>query len=141
MHVIYYITCYPKLFPMNYQETDDWKIKKVALDFILETARNNFPNEFAGLLRGKDNLIEEVILLPGTRWNETSATLQMHMLPLDPSVIGSVHSHPGPARPSRADLAFFSRFGKIHLIAGYPFDFLHLKAFQPNGEEVRLVIV
>ncbi len=125
---------------MNASEVN-WRIKEVALDFILETAKNNYPNEFAGLLRGEGNTISEVLLLPGTRWNERSATLQMHMLPLDPSVLGSVHSHPGPAIPSRADLDFFSRFGKVHIIAGYPFRFEDIRAFSPGGKLLRITVV
>ena len=119
----------------------NWKIKRVAMQFILETARNNYPNEFAGLLRGSGDIIDEVLLLPGTRWNETSAVLQMHMLPLDPSVVGSVHSHPGPAIPSRADLNFFSRFGKVHIIAGYPFRFENVRAFSPSGAPLHITVI
>ncbi len=117
-----------------------WYITRDALEFILEAARNNFPMEFAGMLRGEGNTITEVLLIPGTRWNETSASLMLSMLPADLSVVGSVHSHPGPAIPSRADLDFFSSFGRIHLIAGYPYTYENLRAFLPGGQETRVIV-
>ncbi len=118
-----------------------WKIKRVALEFILQAARNNYPLEFAGLLRARDNVITEVLIIPGTRWHEHSASLLMNMVPLDPDIVGSVHSHPGPALPSKADLEFFSKFGKIHLIAGYPYTPETLRAFLPSGKQTSIDVV
>ncbi len=117
-----------------------WYIKKETLDFILGAAQNNYPYEFAGMLRADKDTITEVLLIPGTRWHETSATFLMNMIPTDLSIVGSVHSHPGPAIPSQADLEFFSKFGKIHLIAGYPYDFQNLRAFLPDGTPTRVII-
>ncbi len=117
-----------------------WYITRDALDFILGAARNNYPLEFAGLIRAEGSTITEVLVIPGTRWNETSATFLMNMIPTDVSIVGSVHSHPGPAIPSKADLEFFSKFGKIHLIAGYPYTFETLRAFLPDGSQTRIML-
>ncbi len=111
-----------------------WYIKRKALDFLLEASRNNFPNEFAGMLRAQGNVITEILVIPRTEWNNRSALIFLDMLPADPSIVGSVHSHPGPAIPSQADLEFFSKFGKIHIIVGYPFRETDIRAYLPSGE-------
>ncbi len=117
-----------------------WCIKRKALEFILEASKNNYPKEFAGLLRANGKVITEVILLPRTEWNERSALLFLDMLPADPSIVGSVHSHPGPAIPSKADLEFFSKFGRIHIIVGYPFRFEDVRVYSPSGKPMDLCI-
>ena len=96
-------------------------IRKAALELILGASRNLYPNEFIGLLRGKGDTIDEVLVLPGTLFGEGFAQVQLHMLPIDHSVIGSVHSHPGAVnRPSRQDLVLFGKTGRFHLIVRQP---------------------
>jgi len=44
----------------------------------------------------------------------------MYMLPIDFSIVGTVHSHPsGTLKPSTTDLNHF--YGKIMVITAYPF--------------------
>ncbi|MCD6414086.1 MAG: Mov34/MPN/PAD-1 family protein [Candidatus Diapherotrites archaeon] len=112
------------------------KIKEDTLDFILEACRNTYPNEFLGLLRAKGGTITEVLLIPGSKFEHTSSTLRRDMVPLDPTIVGSVHSHPGRPIPSKADLNFFSKFGKIHLIVGYPFTRDTIAVFGPERLEI-----
>ncbi|MCK4328070.1 MAG: Mov34/MPN/PAD-1 family protein [Candidatus Diapherotrites archaeon] len=116
------------------------KISATAVEFILETARGAYPREFVGLLRGKDGVIIEVLIFPGSKFEENRSSIFMHMVPLDPSIVGSVHSHPGPARPSRADLQFFER-GMVNIIAGRPYTFENLAAFDAHGNPTKLEIV
>jgi proteasome lid subunit RPN8/RPN11 len=93
-------------------------------------------------LREKDGVIEEMLLLPGTLQGEVSATLQLHMLPIDHSVVGTVHSHPGYSnRPSDADLSFFGHFGAIHIITCLPFDATSWKAYNLQGERIELSVI
>jgi proteasome lid subunit RPN8/RPN11 len=116
------------------------KIRREALEFICEAGRNLYPKEFAGLLRGDKEQIKEVLILPGTRHWFDSASINMNMLPLDPSVIGSIHSHPGPSnRPSRQDLTFFSKFGLVHGIICQPFDPEALLFYDRSGREIEVI--
>jgi len=122
-----------------------WMIKRECLNLIFECAKSSFPNEFGGLLRvdteSKDTIIE-VVILPGTVSGDSHAIFQMHMRPIDFSIVGTVHSHPSPsARPSDADLHLFSKYGKIHIIAASPFNEESWKAYDYSGKEVEVTIV
>lgn len=118
------------------------KIDREVLDFILAVSRSSHPKEFAGVLRAKGGVIKEVLVLPGTLSSEESAVLRLHMLPIDPSACGTVHSHPSPATsPSENDLLLFAKFGCIHIITAFPYDEKSWKAYDHRGEEVILKIV
>lgn len=118
------------------------KIEREVLDFILAVSRSSYPKEFAGVLRAKGGVIKEVLVLPGTLSSEESAVLRLHMLPIDPSACGTVHSHPSPAAsPSGDDLLLFTKFGRIHIITAVPYDEKSWKAYNHRGEEVILKIV
>jgi proteasome lid subunit RPN8/RPN11 len=124
-----------------------WKIKKNCLDIILEGGKAQFPNEFGGLLRvdmdskEKDTIIE-FILLPGTISGGSQAIFKLHMLPIDFSIIGTVHSHPsGFPIPSKADLTLFDKYGKIHIIIASPFNEYSWKSYDYLGREINLEVV
>ena len=92
------------------------------MELIFESSKSNYPQEFGALLRvdrvDKKTIIE-VVLLPGTISGDSHAIFHLHMLPIDYSIVGTVHSHPSSiARPSDADLDLFNHFGKIHIIVG-----------------------
>lgn len=122
-----------------------WKIKRICLDLILECAKSNYPNEFGGLLRVNSvskHTIIEVIILPGTISGNSHAIFKLHMLPIDFSIVGTVHSHPTPkAEPSKADLALFNKYGKIHIIAANPFNEYSWNAYDYLGNEIEVAIV
>jgi proteasome lid subunit RPN8/RPN11 len=122
-----------------------WKIKKKCLDLIFECAKSNYPNEFGGLLRVDEvekHTIIELVILPGTISGDSHAIFRLHMMPIDFSIVGSVHSHPSPsARPSDADLQLFRKQGKVHIISASPFDNNSWKAYDFDGEEIDVKIV
>jgi len=122
-----------------------WNIKQDCLDIILESAKSIYPKEFGGLLRVDSKLkhtIIEVILLPGTISGGSQAIFQLHMLPIDFSIIGTVHSHPsGIPRPSSADLTLFDKYGKIHIIVASPFNEYSWKSYDYLGNEIDIKIV
>ena len=94
------------------------------------------------LLRERDGFIDEVNMLPGTVVREDSASLFYDMMPLDTHVAGSAHSHPrGAISPSDADLRFFPRTGKYHLIIGYPYRKTDWRCFTADGEPHELEVV
>ena len=83
-------------------------IRRRTLKMILEASKSQYPEEFGAILRAKKGVIHELILLPGTVAGERSALFKLHMLPIDFTVVGTVHSHPsGAIFPSGADLDLF----------------------------------
>lgn len=123
----------------------EWKIKKKCLDLILECAKSSFPNEFGGLLRinsEKKDTIIELVVLPGTISGDAHAIFSLHMLPIDFSIVGTVHSHPSYSNiPSGADLQFFRKTGKIHIIVANPFNSKSWRAYDFNGQEINLIVI
>jgi proteasome lid subunit RPN8/RPN11 len=64
------------------------------------------------------------------------------MLPIDFSVVGTVHSHPSSfPLPSEADLHLFEKYGKIHIIVAKPYRESSWKAYDYTGQEVDMTVV
>lgn len=119
-----------------------WGIKKETLNLILEVSKENYPMEFGGLLRAKNGIITEILLLPGTVQGNSHAIFQFHMLPIDFSVVGTIHSHPSYSfQPSEADRALFSKFGSTHIIVAFPFNEKSWQAYDYNGNKIVLEIL
>jgi proteasome lid subunit RPN8/RPN11 len=117
-------------------------IERKALRMINEAAIETFPNEFLAALKAEEGVIIELVVLPGTVQGDSHSIMQTHMLPIDYSVMGSVHSHPGHSnRPSDADLQFFSHFGGVHIITCLPYDETSWMAYNSNGERIRLEVL
>ena len=120
------------------------KVRGIARDtlkFILEASRSSMPAEFAGLLQTDDDIITEVLILPGTESSRMSALIRLYMLP-NMQVAGSAHSHPSSdIRPSKPDILFFSRTGDYHIIAGPPFDESSWACYDAAGERRELEIL
>ena len=117
-------------------------IRQDLLSLLLQMGRENHPNEFAGVVRESDGVMEELNLLPGTIGREDSASLFYDMMPLDTHVAGSAHSHPnGVIMPSNADLSFFPRTGRYHLIIGYPYRKNDWRCFTADGQPCNLEVI
>lgn len=118
-------------------------ITRRCLDSALACARSAFPNEFGGILRADPpGVVSELLLLPGTTAGKRHANFQLHMLPIDLAVAGTVHSHPsGALHPSEADLRLFRHWGRRHLILGHPFGPGSWRAYDGKGAEVPMGIV
>lgn len=91
---------------------------------ILKSAREAYPREVILLLRGKQKKgiieITDLIIPPLATKGMGFASFPSHMLPMDFSLKGSVHSHPsGTLKPSIQDLNH--AFGRVIMIVGYPF--------------------
>ena len=122
-----------------------WKIKRECLDFILECAKSSYPNEFGGLLRidpDEKQSIIEIVILPGTISGDSHAIFKLHMLPIDFSIVGTVHSHPTISfQPSDADVLLFRKYGKVHIVVAYPFTTTSWKSYNHNGKEIDMVVI
>jgi proteasome lid subunit RPN8/RPN11 len=117
-------------------------IARKTLRMILEASRDMYPREFGAVLRADEGTIDEILLVPGTISGKHHALFQLHTLPADFAVVGTVHSHPsGVFEPSDQDLALFSKFGGIHLIAGYPYTEETWAAWTNKGVRVSLKVV
>ncbi len=118
------------------------KIRRSVLELIMAAARENYPNEWSGQLRAKNGVIHEITMLPGTLSGRDNALVNLWMMPIDYSVVGSVHSHPsGNIGPSGADREFFRKFGSVHIIAGRPYNLRTWQAYDQDGEPIVLQIV
>jgi|Deesub1362A_J573_1020465.scaffolds.fasta_scaffold00342_7 proteasome lid subunit RPN8/RPN11 len=119
----------------------DIKMGRETLQFILEVSKESYPDEFAGVLRQRDGIISEVLFLPG-HFGDRSALMHLHMLPIDLSVVGTVHSHPSSSpEPSSQDLVLFSSFGKLHIITYYPFEDDCWVCYTRRGEPIPVEVV
>ncbi|MCS7122059.1 MAG: Mov34/MPN/PAD-1 family protein [Archaeoglobaceae archaeon] len=117
------------------------KIKREVIKALLEIAKNYHPSEFIALLGGKRDEISEIIFLPFISGN-LSALINLDVLPIGISVLGTVHSHPSPScEPSEEDLELFSRFGKYHIIVCYPYRENCWKCYDRKGAEVKPEVV
>lgn len=116
------------------------KIASDTLDFILASCQSTDPYEFGAILEARDDVITDIVYLPGTESTEISVRFHMYMMP-NAEYAGSVHSHPdGEIRPSDEDLIFF-RSGPVNIITGYPYGRTDWKAFDKYGNEIELEVV
>ncbi|HTT44704.1 MAG TPA: Mov34/MPN/PAD-1 family protein [Thermoplasmata archaeon] len=117
-------------------------ITRRALSSALASARSAYPNEFGGVLRADPpGVISELLLLPGTTAGRRHANFHLYMLPADLTVVGTIHSHPsGALHPSDADVRLFRNWGRRHIIVGAPYGPGSWRAYDGNGEEVRLEV-
>ena len=117
-------------------------IARKTLRMILEASRDMHPLEFGAILRAEEGTITELLLVPGTVSGKRHAIFQLHMLPPDFAVVGTVHSHPsGVYEPSDEDRALFNKFGGVHLIIGYPYAEDTWAAWTNKGERTSLKVV
>ena len=117
-------------------------IRKGALDLIFAAAKDTYPREFMGMMRAQSGVIEEILILPGTTSGDSHAIFHRHMMPIDYSVVGTVHSHPSTAyRPSNADLLLFQRYGRVHIISARPYSMKTWRAYDMHGKERELKVL
>lgn len=118
-------------------------IKRHVLRSILAGGSSSYPKEFGAILRSEEaGVITDLLLIPGTTSGNRHANFQFYMLPVDLSVVGTVHSHPsGALHPSSADITLFRHWGRVHIITGTPFREWSWKAYNNLGEEVELKVV
>ncbi len=117
---------------------------KQARDGILSYCKMNHPNEGILILRGnyKKGLVfvDGLVIPPFSHTGPTFAGFPHTFLPLDPSYVGTVHSHPnGEARPSVTDLHNF--FGFVSIIVQSPYEDGDLFAYDRDGNLLELTVI
>ncbi len=119
-----------------------WKIKKSLLEDAMDTSENYYPREFLCFLSGnkKEEEVEEIVLLPSYN-GENFSSINMNDMPIDDTIIGSLHSHPGGSvSPSSADKRFFKRF-PINIIIGISPIRKKIGFYDDEGERTIVEVV
>lgn len=133
-----------KLFELERYAFSRVIFDKEVIDAILELAQMTSPKEFITFLEGKQR--KKILRIYGLAYQEYFAnehsTLAKINFPLTSSIVGSVHSHPGPDNnPSRADLHFFSKRGMIHLIIKKPYTEKDIQSYDARGNKIEFEVV
>lgn len=122
----------------------EWMISSILLKDLLHASKRAHPNEFIALLSTleRDSLVVgEVVVIPAISGRDYAA-LHSELIPFDPLIVGTVHSHPTPSPyPSSQDLMTFSRMGEFHLILAYPYTPSNVRAFNAKGKRIPLRLV
>ena len=119
------------------------RISRKLLQSILRSARASYPRETVLLLRGKSKgekiEVTDILIPPLATHGRGFAAFPLHMLPIDFTLVGSVHSHPsGLLKPSVDDLN--RSFSKVMMIVAYPFQEQNIAAFNDAGKRITLLI-
>ena len=81
-------------------------------------------------------------MLPGTVFGDEHSFINQWMEPIDYSIAGSAHSHPGFSnQPSDADKDFFSNMGGVHFITCQPYDRNSWRAYDSHGEPMDIEVI
>ncbi len=121
------------------------EIPKEILLMVFESARALHPKETIFLLRGKaakNSLkISEILIPPAATYGQGFSSFSMHMLPMDFSIVGIVHSHPsGALVPSHGDLNH--AIGKVIVIVAFPYEGEeNVAAYNRDGKRLALKII
>jgi proteasome lid subunit RPN8/RPN11 len=117
-------------------------MRRELLDTIFEGAKRLYPKESILLLRGRKTkniiLITDLLVPPLASYGRGFAHIPLHMMPMDFSVVGTVHSHPsGNFMPSSTDLNHF--FGRVLMIVAFPFlSEKNVAIYNHSGERLIL---
>jgi len=117
-------------------------ISQKLLGAVFEGAKQLYPKETILLLRGKKSKdvirVLELVVPPLAVYGHGFANAPLHMLPMDFSIVGTVHSHPsGNLAPSNVDFNHF--LGRILMVVGFPFaDVQNVAVYNSNGEKLPL---
>jgi len=119
-------------------------MSREVLDSIFISSKELYPRETVLLLRGKKKkdtvYITDLLVPPLATYGYGFANLPFHMLPMDFSIMGMVHSHPsGNKTPSDVDANNF--YWRIMMIAGFPYETEQdIVAYNCNGEKIQIKI-
>ncbi len=123
---------------------DEVFIRKEVILGIIKFAKSNYPKEFSAFLMGRiksKKLIVEGVIYQNFQSSENSSVITTN-LPVLSGRVGTVHSHPGPRNtPSKADIAFFSKYGSVNLIIGKPYTAETVAAYDGRGRRISFNII
>jgi len=117
-------------------------MRRELLDTIFEGAKRLYPKESILLLRGRKTkniiVVTDLLVPPLASYGRGFAHIPLHMMLMDFSVVGTVHSHPsGNFMPSSTDLNHF--FGRVLMIVAFPFlSEKNVAIYNHSGERLIL---
>lgn len=121
-----------------------WTISRSLIGHLMSAAKHVYPDEFIAMLSVTPSApycISEFVVVPA-EFGRTHSQLHEELIPRDPLIVGTVHSHPSPsARASEQDLIAFSRLGEVHLILSRPYAESSFRSYLRNGKTVTIPIV
>ncbi|MCS7139265.1 MAG: Mov34/MPN/PAD-1 family protein [Candidatus Nezhaarchaeota archaeon] len=125
-------------------ELSEVVLPRDLIEELFKLAKDNHPYEIffllRGKVRGKSVYVEELILPIGTIFGAGFSEFSPHTLPLDPSIVGSLHSHPlGTPSPSVQDLHNF--FGIVMIIVAYPYNLASTRAYHKSGRRLKIKVI
>ncbi len=128
---------------VNSMQSNEILIKKELLEGILALCQEQHPREILGLLRFEKGFVSEFILPPGALTSVSSGIFSPSRIPLDPSLEGTIHSHPsGNPNPSLGDINGVFKIKRFHFIIAYPYNSLNcVKCFDTYGYEISFRII
>lgn len=86
------------------------------IDSLNESAKSCHPDEFFCMVRQKNGVVNELVLVPRTICGSNHCVFSEWMSPIDFSIVGTAHSHPERInKASDEDLTLFANLGGIHL--------------------------
>lgn len=106
----------------------------------MESSKKYYPDEFMCFLSGDKKIkeITEIVFLPSTSGTNFASILES-VIPIDDTILGSVHSHPsGIASPSAADKVFFRRY-KLNLIISTSSN--QIGFFDSTGNTIKVEVI
>lgn len=108
---------------------------------MLTFAKERHPKEAILMLRGKVNkdsiTITDYLFPPFATTNSISASYPIHMLPIDFSIVGTIHSHPsGSLQLSAQDMNHV--YGRISMVMGFPYGLGDVAAYNKQAERLSL---
>jgi proteasome lid subunit RPN8/RPN11 len=114
------------------------------LDAIFEGARRLYPKETILMLRGKKRgeviRITDLVIPPLATYGHGFASYPFHLLPMDLSLVGTVHSHPSGNKMG-SDTDFNNFFGRIMMIVGYPYKTVQdVVVYNGEGEQLQVEV-
>ena len=120
-------------------------MSREVLDSIFISAKELYPKETVLILRGKKKkdtiYITDLWVPPFATYGYGFAGFPFHMLPMDFSVMGIVHSHPS-GNKSASDVDANHFYGRIMMIVGFPYETEQdIVAYNSYGEIIPIQIV
>ena len=120
------------------------EVERELLEEMLRFASERHPNEAILILRGKtekDRIeVNDYLFPPFASTDSGSARFPIHMLPIDFTIIGTMHSHPSGAL-SLSTVDMHNVYGRIMLLAAYPYRLEDVAAFNKNGDKIVLEVL
>ncbi len=118
-------------------------VDRGLLEEMLSFARERHPKEAILLLRGKVKkesiTLTDYLFPPFATTNSVSASYPIHMLPIDFSIVGTIHSHPsGGLHLSTQDVNHM--YGRFSMLTAFPYGSEDVAAFNKQGERIPISV-